>query len=132
MLALNPEQRPTAITIRDRILHALEQAGLDTLCCKSRNWDPELACTQRARLSTRRHTNTDTDGAGTSIGSVSTASSTEGGLDLVADSPNVHMKKILGEDVDLDNLNGDVVGVGGKKMRKLGLGWMRKPHAKGF
>lgn len=128
MLLPDPSHRPTAFAIRDRIAAALEQADLHSLCCKDRNWDPELASQQRPRLCTRRppkaHGKDSTD---TSLGSVMTDSSADCGDESAADGPSVTMMRrslSVGSAVLEKN--------GASKMKKLGLGWMRKPHAKGF
>lgn len=127
MLLPDPNHRPTALTIRDRIAAALEQANLHSLCCKDRSWDPELASLQRPRLSTRRPPKTSgKESLETSLGSVSTDSSAEGGDESVADGPSVTMRRSLSVGRGVFEKDG------ASKMKKLGLGWMRKPHAKGF
>ncbi|KAI4843264.1 kinase-like protein [Aureobasidium sp. EXF-8845] len=127
MLLPDPSYRPTAFAVRDRIAAALKQADLRYLCCKDRSWDPELAFLQRPRLSTRRSPKTSgKESLETSLGSVTTDSSAEGGDESAADGPSVTMRRSLS--VGSGVLEKDRAG----KMKKLGLGWMRKPHAKGF
>ncbi|KAI4721306.1 kinase-like protein [Aureobasidium sp. EXF-10727] len=129
MLLPDPSHRPTAMIIRDRISAALEQANLHSLCCKDRTWDPDLASQQRARLSTRRPPKAPgKESASTSLGSVTTESSVEGGAEYAADGPDVTMRRSLSVGSAALEKNGGSTG----KMKKLGLGWMRKPHAKGF
>jgi serine/threonine protein kinase len=127
MLLPDPSHRPTALAVRDRIASALEQADLHSLCCKDRNWDPELASQQRPRLSTRRpHKAPGKESTDTSLGSVSTDSSAECGDESAADGPSVTMRRSLSVGSGVLEKNG------ASRMKKLGLGWMRKPHAKGF
>ena len=128
MLLPDPSHRPTAFAIRERIAAALEQADLHSLCCKDRSWDPELASQQRPRLSTRRPPKTSgKESTDTSLGSVMIDSSAECGDESAADGPSVTMiRKSLSVGSGVLEKNG------GGKMKKLGLGWMRKPHAKGF
>jgi hypothetical protein len=57
---------------------------------------------------------------------VSTDSSAEGGDESAADGPSVTMRRSLS--VGSGVLEKDRA----SNMKKLGLGWMRKPHAKGF
>ncbi|KAK6000815.1 hypothetical protein QM012_003540 [Aureobasidium pullulans] len=124
MLLPDPSHRPTALTIRDRIAAALEQANLHSLCCKDRTWDPELAAQQRPRLSTRRpfkpaeKESTDT--------SLETESSADGGSDSAAEGPDAILRRSLSVGSGVLEKNG------GSKMKRLKLGWMKKPHAKGF
>lgn len=126
MLLPDPSHRPTALVIRDRIAAALEQENLHCLCCKDRDWDPELAAEQRPRLSTRRPRKaTEKDSTNTSLRSVTTESSADGGSEGAADGPDVIMRRSL-------SVGSGVMEKNGGKMKKLGLGWMRKPHAKGF
>ena len=128
MLLPDSSHRPTAFAIRDRIAAALEQADLHSLCCKTRNWDPELASQQRPRLSTRRPPKAaGKESTDTSLGSVMTESSADGGDESAADGPSVTMMRR-----SLSVGSGVLEKNGGSKMKKLGLGWMRKPHAKGF
>ncbi|KAI5271374.1 kinase-like protein [Aureobasidium subglaciale] len=127
MLLPDPSHRPTALVIRDRIAAALEQAGLHSLCCKERSWDPELAVSQRARLSTRRPPKTSEDkSTRPSLGSETTEDSAEFGAELAADSHSIMMRRSLSVGSGVMEKNGN------SRMKKLGLGWMRKPHAKGF
>ncbi|KAH0272881.1 kinase-like protein, partial [Aureobasidium melanogenum] len=128
MLLPDPSHRPTALVIRDRIAAALEQANLNALCCKDRDWDPELAAQQRPRLSTRRPPKTTGKGStDTSLGSVTTeSSSAEFSGESAADGPDVMMRRSLSAG------SGALEKNGGGRMKKLGLGWMKKPHAKGF
>jgi serine/threonine protein kinase len=127
MLLPDPSHRPTAFAIRDRIAAALEQADLHSLCCKDRNWDPELASQQRPRLSTRCPPKAPgKESTDTSLGSVSTDSGAECGDESAADGPSVTMRRSLSVGSGVLEKNG------GGRMKKLGLGWMRKPHAKGF
>jgi serine/threonine protein kinase len=127
MLLPDPSHRPTAFAIRDRIAAALEQADLHSLCCKDRDWDPELASQQRPRLSTRRPPKASGKAStDPSLGSVSTDSSAECGDESAADGPSVTMRRSLSVGSGVLEKNG------GGRMKKLGLGWMRKPHAKGF
>ncbi|KAH0410645.1 hypothetical protein KCU90_g19623, partial [Aureobasidium melanogenum] len=128
MLLPDPSHRPTALVIRDRIAAALEQANLNALCCKDRDWDPELAAQQRPRLSTRRPPKTTgKESTDTSLGSVTTeSSSAEFSGESAADGPGVMMRRSLSVGSVALEKNG------GGRMKKLGLGWMKKPHAKGF
>ncbi|KAI5210122.1 kinase-like protein [Aureobasidium subglaciale] len=127
MLLPDPCHRPTTLIIRDRITAALEQANLHSLCCKERSWDPELAASQRARLSTRRPPKTSEDRpTRPSLGSETTEGSAEAGAELTADSHSVIMRRSLSVGSGVMEKNGT------SRMKKLGLGWMRKPHAKGF
>ncbi|KAI5257417.1 kinase-like protein [Aureobasidium subglaciale] len=127
MLLPDPSHRPTAHVIRDRIAAALEQADLHSLCCKERSWDPELAVLQRARLSTRRPPKTSEDkSTRPSLGSETTEGSAEVGAEPVADSHSIMMRRSLSVGSGVMEKNGN------SRMKKLGLGWMRKPHAKGF
>ncbi|KAG9575745.1 hypothetical protein KCU86_g14768, partial [Aureobasidium melanogenum] len=128
MLLPDPSHRPTALTIRDRIAAALEQANLHALCCKDRDWDPELAAQQRPRLSTRRPPKaTGKESTDTSLGSVTTESSSAGlSGESAADGSDVMMRRSLSVGSAALEKNG------GGRMKKLGLGWMKKPHAKGF
>ncbi|KAI5204646.1 kinase-like protein [Aureobasidium subglaciale] len=127
MLLPDPSHRPTALVIRDRIAAALEQADLHSLCCKERSWDPELAVLQRARLSTRRPPKTSEDkSTRPSLGSETTEGSAEVGAEPVADSHSIIMRRSLSVGSGVMEKNGN------SRMKKLGLGWMRKPHAKGF
>ncbi|KAI4739958.1 kinase-like protein [Aureobasidium sp. EXF-12298] len=128
MLLPDHSHRPTAFAIRERIAAALEQADLHSLCCKDRNWDPELASQQRPRLSTRRPPKAPgKESTDTSLGSVMTDSSADCGDESAADGPSVTMMRR-----SLSVGSGVLEKNGGSKMKKLGLGWMRKPHAKGF
>ncbi|KAH0250455.1 kinase-like protein, partial [Aureobasidium melanogenum] len=97
MLLPDPSHRPTALTIRDRVAAALEQANLHALCCKDRDWDPELASQQRPRLSTRRPPKaTGKESTDTSLGSVTTeSSSAELSGESAADGPDVMMRRSL-------------------------------------
>lgn len=126
MLLPDPSHRPTALAIRDRIAAALEQENLHCLCCKDRDWDPELAAEQRPRLSNRRPPKAnEKDSTDTSLVSVTTKSSADGGSEGAADGPDVIMRRSL-------SVGSGVMEKNGGKMKKVGLGWMRKPHAKGF
>lgn len=126
MLLPDPSHRPTALAVRDRIAAALEQENLHSLCCKGCDWDPELAAQQRPRLSTRRPRKaTGKNSTDTSLGSVTTERSAEGGSEGAADGPDVVMRRSL-------SVGSGVMEKNRGKMKKLGLGWMRKPHAKGF
>ncbi|KAH0344265.1 kinase-like protein, partial [Aureobasidium melanogenum] len=127
MLLPDPSHRPTALTIRDRIAAALEQANLHSLCCKDRNWDPELAAQQRPRLSTRRPLKASSkESADPSLGSITTESGTEGSGESAAEGPDVMLRRSLSVGSGVLEKNGP------SKMKRLGLGWMKKPHAKGF
>ena len=128
MLLPEPSQRPIALMVRDRIAAALEQANLHSICCKDRSWDPELASEQRPRLSTRRPPKLPGDDSiTTSLESVVSESSAEGGGEYATDGPGVQMRRSLSVGSGVMENNG-----GNSRMKKLGLGWMRKPHAKGF